>query len=225
MNRDDRRAHLSGFESTDECFLIYHASSCRINQYGTILHLSKLFFPERSLGLLVQGQVQTDHVALFEKFFLALDIGTGEIGFLLERVPVMVDHLHSQSGAHLSDDLSDPTHPDDSQNLALGIMSGFQTGLPFPRPGVEFCSVVLSQRGDDQVKSGSGGSIVHGTGGVGDLDPAGRGLSDINLIVPCSVVADVFHRGGEFGDEFRIEYPDGVCGIVVSVVERKRYLR
>ena len=52
---------------------------------------------------------------------------------------------------------------------------------------------------------------------MGDLDPTSRRGGDVDLVVPCSVVTDVFDGRGESVDDLCVEDSDRVGRVVVSV--------
>lgn len=68
---------------------------------------------------------------------------------------------------------SDTAHTDDTEDLALGIPSGYETALPLAVPDIHLGAVELTQSRDGEVGTDGGCSVIDGHGSVGHLDVAG----------------------------------------------------
>jgi hypothetical protein len=214
--------HLAIRQRLDQSFLIDHPTSSSIDQNTPLLHLFKLGFPETLLGLVIQGQVQTDQIAPRQQLVPRFHILAFKRWGRGDGVPVMINDLHAKGQTPLSDDAPDPSHPDDPDGLAFGIMSRAQSSLPFPRSSVHLGLVVLSEGREDEEHGRRRCRIVHSARGVRDLDPPSGGGGDVDLVVPCSVVTDVFDRRGESVDDLCVEDSDRVGRVVVSTEGGRR---
>lgn len=202
--------------------MIDDPSTGGIDQDAPILHLFKLFLPKRSLGLVIERQVQAHDIAPPQQLVPIGQVLAFEIRRGGDRVPIMIHHLHPESQTTPGDDAPDPTHPDDPDRLSLRVMCRRQSSLPLPRPSVGLGLPILPQRGEDEEHGRRRRRVVHGPGGMGDLDPTGRRRGEVDLVVAGAVVTDVLDGGGQGVDDLGVKDADRVGRVVVSGGEGER---
>lgn len=207
---------FSAAERFNEGLFINDTSTSGVDEDGAILHLVELGFAERLFGLLVERKVERDYVGLSEQLLLRFNICVRGVGVWV-WVSVVVDDLHVKGGRSLGEGGANTSHTNDTQRLALGVVSGFQARLPLSTPSVDFSTVVLTQAREDEEHGGIGGGIVYSSRCVRNGDSLGLGSMDIDLIVSSTVVTNRLERSRERIDELSVEKTHLVHGIVVSV--------
>lgn len=129
----------------------------------------------------------------------------------------MVDDGHAECETPFGDNGTDSSHADNSNRLALGVVSRRKALLPLARSSIDFALPVLPECREDQKHGGGCRGVIDSAGSVGDLDSTLGGRSNVDLIVPCTIVANEFYAFGESSNEISVKDADFVGRIVMSV--------